>query len=379
MQIATANNLLNMDSLSLAAANEKDNALSHRELYQQIVTAFIKGIGKTQDLVRLGERLVWVADHALNLRQTETAESISQILINAPLPREYTAAGRYFHALCALRRDKHIEACSAFEKLAESPAIPLKYRALSLQSLGFVQQAKYGNLDEALNFYLQAGHTASQKHGNDLLAFTVAQWMIAVVKTYKGDHTGGLADIEKLSPFVRSLSPSHPFLYYCYFNSLAVELGEVGRSKEALRASDIALASPYAHAHPEWRETRDDIISKSRPVSRSIIAGVARPIEASNVTYLSFAEHTGNLSSPQTQKAPLQRARIIRFEEWNKMSKEPNTSQAKLARAHVRQMTISEKQAALLKLIYADNVSEELLDKLLKAVQDLAVGEQANS
>jgi hypothetical protein len=49
---------------------------------------------------------------------------------------------------------------------------------------------------------------------------------------------------------------SQPHVYYDYMNSFAVELCEVGRLEEAKNVSLIVLASPFAPAYPEWRETR---------------------------------------------------------------------------------------------------------------------------
>jgi hypothetical protein len=118
---------------------------------------------------------------------------------------------------------------------------------------------------------------------------------------------------------------------------------------------------------------------KSRRASRAFVAGSKLPVEASNVTYLPFAVYASNFNSPQAQKAHSQQARIIRFEEWNKMSKESTISKDKLARPQMQQMTVSEKQAALLKFIYADNVSEEMLDKLLKAAEEATLDIQISS
>ena len=44
-----------------------------------------------------------------------------------------------------------------------------------------------------------------------------------------------------------------------YLNSLAVELGEVGRKYEARNVIKHVLESPFTIAYPEWLETADDL------------------------------------------------------------------------------------------------------------------------
>ena len=52
---------------------------------------------------------------------------------------------------------------------------------------------------------------------------------------------------------------SQPHLYFVYLNSLAVELGEAGRKYEARNIIRHVIASPFAFAYPEWRETGEDL------------------------------------------------------------------------------------------------------------------------
>jgi hypothetical protein len=97
---------------------------------------------------------------------------------------------------------------------------------------------------------------------------------------------------------------------------------------------------------------------------------------ADNVVHLPF----GNANSQQSFSPRSQQARVINFKEWIKMSKEDDdTPQQKPARPQTQQITLSEKQAKLLRLIYDDNVTEEFLDKLLKAAEEIALSKQANS
>ena len=110
----------------------------------------------------------------------------------------------------------------------------------------------------------------------------------------------------------------HP-LYFDYLNSLAVELGEVGRIQEAQNICQITLASPYAFAYPEWRETGADTARrgyKSRssvPIIKTILG---------NVVPLPVRETSDTPIRPKI----LGPASVHSIQEWKeeKMVKEPN-------------------------------------------------------
>ncbi|HYV03566.1 MAG TPA: hypothetical protein VFB82_03210, partial [Blastocatellia bacterium] len=113
----------------------------------------------------------------------------------------------------------------------------------------------------------------------DLVTLAYAQSMTAIVRGIQGDHGQALAHLEELFPLVRTIGKHYPVLYYDFLNSLAVELGEVGRITEAEQACAVALASPFAGVHPNWAETRDEIAAKRISATPSIVA-VTRALEA---------------------------------------------------------------------------------------------------
>src|SRR5260370_41343396 len=96
--------------------------------------------------------------------------------------------------------------------------------------------------------------------------------MTGVVRGMAGDHRGAVADLERMFPLARLASSRQPYAYYDYMNTLAVELGEIGRLEQARSASGISLESPFAPAYPEWFETFDEIRLKRRRGSRSIVS-----------------------------------------------------------------------------------------------------------
>lgn len=371
IQRATINNRFDIYTLSLTAFSETDNVSLNSALYQQIAAKFIKGTYKTEALTRLANRLIAMADHALDFKQTDQAEQISHILMNAPLPTEYRNIGQYYLACCIKRRGESDAARVRLERLAESPATPLPFRARALQAVGIIHQVA-GDFQEALRFYLPATDAASTRHGNDLLTTTYARWMMAAVRGISGDNAGALADLEKLLPIVRLVAPEHPWTLYGYVNSLAVELGEVGRLEEARRASQFALRSAYAPLYPEWHETRDEIAWKSRRASASVVPVPARPAEPDNVITLTPKASPERHDPLLPARAAMQPARVVGYHEWKRVANRLNQSQNQtqpLSRARCQPMTKMEKQATLFRFIYAADTSEEVLDRLLQAAE----------
>ena len=70
----------------------------------------------------------------------------------------------------------------------------------------------------------------------------------------------------------RTIGRHYPAFYYDYLNSLAVELGEVGRIEEARNVCRITLASPLAAAYPNWLETSNEIEAKRAAATSSFVA-----------------------------------------------------------------------------------------------------------
>lgn len=280
MKMVATNNLFFTGSSSLLEFGGEMHHLSKQgELYYHLIDlALIKGFSKAQ-LCDMGDKLIAMADHALDMRQTEAAERISEILVNAPLPREYRQIGRYYQAMCVMRRGDYIASRAILEQLAESPITPFKYRTRALNSLG----ANYfyvGDLNEYSRFNLEAACASSSRYGYDLFTSIMSLWAVAMIKSIEGDHRGALADFESLFPFVRMLAMERPFYLYSYRNSLALELAEAGRIEEAQNNCRIILSSSLAHLNPEWSETAEEVAQKARRASHSIVAISSAPSES---------------------------------------------------------------------------------------------------
>ena len=181
---------------------------------------------------------------------------------------------------------------SIFERVAEESRT---YKTKALMSLA-ATEAHRGNYGDGFRYFTEALKTTD----NPSLIVEVSR-SIAVVKATEGFHPQSLKDLERIAPLLRY---ANPHARYQYYNSCAVELAEVGRIEEARNISNIVLASDYAFAYPEWRETREDIERKGRRSSRSLVA-VTQGITEHNIIRLPEREHI-----PVSQEEP---GRVLHF------------------------------------------------------------------
>jgi tetratricopeptide (TPR) repeat protein len=292
------------------------------ELNRQISQALIRGMYQRQSLHVLAERLIAVADHAYPLRQMEVVEQASNLLMGLPLPREFKSIACYYKAICLKQRGQIDEARALFEQVAEKATS--RYKARAMLGLGTLVSS-CGDFQSGMSLFIEGGRAIMRAREFDPLAAFYTQSGLAILKSIDGDHRSALADWEGLFPLVRAISTSYPSLYYNHLNSLAVELLEAGRITEARNVSNIVLASPYASAYPEYRETGRDIALRGRRASRSVVSFVQPQLNAPNVLRLPSAEHINSNPSVELASDLQKPARVFDMQKWKKkMGKEPN-------------------------------------------------------
>ncbi len=326
MQTTAKRSRFLIKSPSLKLSTDLLIASKQGEFYQLFTQGLIRGVHTKQVLTDLGNKLVAFAEYAYQIRQMETLEQVSNILLGIPLDREYESIGYYYQALCIKRQGQVIEARALFERVAEKA--PLRYKARAMQSLGitFVQS---NDFQVALPLFTEVGKVLKHCGVIDPLIAIPTQQAIAVLKSIDGDHRGAFAYLKNMLPLFHSAGPVYLPMYYAYLNSLAVEMAELGQLEEARYLSNIVLASPYAFAYPEWRETSDDIDRKAYRSPRSFVPLNYRPLDIKNVLYLSVREPGGITDSEKHHCNPFQQGSITSLQDWKrKMVKEPNDKQS---------------------------------------------------
>ena len=379
MQTAAQTNLL-LTELSPLKFLEPENQIGYSRFYQQIVSIITKGLSGSRELSEYADELVALADHAYVVRHMETVARVSQALLALPQIPKYESVGRYYKALRMGRLGNLADAVVLLEQVAEQ-APPL-FRARALMSLGGFSYAR-GDLQSALRFYVEAGRAGKHRKHFDPLVTTQSHRMIAALKGEDGDHRRSLDDLEKIFPLARAVAREYPPLLSDYLNSYAVELAATGRIEEARNVSEIVLASPYAHAYPEWRETRDEIATKVRSASPGVVGFSRSTAETTNVVRLRYPYSAkSSVATVSSAAQPSQPARVVDFQQWTKkhmsMSREPSKAKFKrLTADELRELTPGQKRARLLKLIYDLQPDDEELRKMIAAIEDVLFEEEA--
>ena len=309
---------------------------------KSFLTMFTSKVGVEQGRLY---QLVRVADWSYCVRDTQRQYEIGRILQRFPYP--FNVLGDYYEAQYLNRKGFYEVSTKLLERVYEQG--PERYRARALQTLSAKEEWQ-GKIGEALRFRVEA-----IKIGDPFTSLE-AQLGVAVCKSAEGDHRGAVRHIEQFLPMVKAFYGSHS-LYSNYLNSLAVELGEVGRIEEAANISRIILASPYAFAYPEYRESANEIALRGYK-SRSVVLVPELPlIVKDNIVPLPVVE-----SSP----SPIQkgRARVLSYMDWiNNMVKEQNDEPND---ENIDEMDRKDLLVKLLELTTVEDIDEEKLRKVVK-------------
>jgi hypothetical protein len=238
-------------------------------LYQYFNSALGKRV-LAQRTRALGDYLVVAAEQAFEFRQVEILEQIRRTILSLPLPSSYLSAARYYEALRAhdLGRGDMDRAQAILDRVVDDGPSP--YRVRGLMSLGAIA---HNRLDRhsAMLLYADAGRMAMRGPILDASGLLRSHRMVAVISAIEGDHARALEMLESLLPLAMAIRSSDTYAYFDFLNSLAVELMEANRLEEAQNVSNLVIASPYAPAYPEWRETNNDIAIRRYRTPRSLV------------------------------------------------------------------------------------------------------------
>jgi tetratricopeptide (TPR) repeat protein len=317
--------------------------LKYGEFYQEL----LKGVA---DYRQLGNRLIRLGEQAHAFRRFDEIKEIGQLLSQIPV-KHYQSIGCYFIAVAANSKGNgdQQEARKLFEIAAN--IAPSDYKAKAILSLAAVS---FNSKDfEAAFYYYQETIKASP--------FTIASMQaargMAVLKSIEGYHDQALEDLESLLPIAKY---AQPHVYFDYLNSLAVELGEVGRKPEARMICKAILASPFTFAYPEWRETAEGLKQANRS---SVTINLSQNIPH-NVLLMPQAE-PGGCPSPSELKP----ARVLNLQEWKKkiLKKKVYDAEQKREEINGREMLMR-----IMHIYTRDETSNEKRRRMYGAVEKIA-------
>jgi hypothetical protein len=213
------------------------------------------------------QALIRLAEIAYGARDYVTLNALSQALLAIPCKPAQNAA-TYYRAVLFKRAGQLDRAAAMLADLHQPRA---------LLTLATVYENK-GEWTEALRLHVEVMRRAKDV---DVFAFVCAAMQLAMVRAIDGDHANALKGFQSLSPMVRAVAKTQPYIYPAWCNAMAVELAAIGRIEEAQAASAVAMASPIARAYPEWQETAAEI---AEPQSSRAIVTVALPQAAADAT-----------------------------------------------------------------------------------------------
>jgi tetratricopeptide (TPR) repeat protein len=321
------------------------------ELYQVLQ-------GGIDNYRQLGHRLVQLAEQAHAFRQFDKIKELAFMLSNLPI-KDYQAVGNYFLAIATNRKGKgnQDEARRLFEQAVDTA--PDVYKVKATSSLGMLA-IRRGDFDAAFYYYQEA--IKNGKLSADSLHAIKA---ISVLKAMAGDHAQAVKDLENILPLMK-YAPAH--IYFDLLNSYAVELGEVGRKSEARDIARTVVASPFAFAYPEWRETAEAL----KAANRSTVVMNALPPLARNVLFMPVVE-----PDRQPASAAWSPAQVLDFQKWKAKMRQSKKDQSK-KNGHV--VTEKDMLVRLMEIFTNDETTDEQRRKIWEAAEQIiSVSQQPES
>ena len=228
------------------------------------------------DREKAGRYLLGVARQARVNRNTDAVETISDWIAERLPETVFAHTARYHKAHCFHRRGSTETARLLLHEAIALAAPAYKPRAILTLAATYLDAS---DTTEGADLCVAALRAS---RGTDVLSDLQALRNIAVTHAIRGDHKTALAMLESLLPTARTLNIWYPADFLCHLNSLAIELGEVGRVEEANRVIDSVLRSPFAKNRPQWHDTRVELATKPRLVFTPFtlaLGSVAEPEE----------------------------------------------------------------------------------------------------
>jgi tetratricopeptide (TPR) repeat protein len=363
MHAIASSSFLSIDVSSLRRLIVFPNEVEPGRFYQEIAQRLITTVSATSTVSNVTTRLISLADSAQVNREFDIVNGLSRLIFSLPVSSRLGEVGRYYKGLSLSRSagGDVTRADALFKEVAEVGGS--RYRAKAMLALG-TNSVAIGDHRTATSFYREVIRILDRDRVFDPMTLYTAARMTSLMKSLEDDHRGALSDLEKLLPLVRMASFQQPYAYYDYLNTLAVELTEAGRLEEAKNAARIALASPFAYAYPEWRDTLDEIEHRELRASRSTIAVSQRDPTETNLAKLPPRPRESAMTVPEGQSQPL--ARIIKFPARTPSTSELNQRSEELELLDKRRIVSEKLYEMFLSALDGAAVNRELVEELYK-------------
>lgn len=310
---------------------------SSQNRYAGLYQHLLKGLCSFQQLSSLVLEEIKTASA---FRQLEKVQELAIILLNTPI-EEYQLIGKYYYAWCHYHKDT--SQAGVLENVAEQSQT---YKAQALLTRAAIEGYQ-GNTGSELYFYAEA-----LKSRPALSEYLRASIGIAVVKSKEGFHDSALKELESCMPLIRY---AEPVLYFDYLNSYAVELCEVGRKYEARNIIQPVIASPFAYAYPEWRETADELKGPNRSFARLDPS----PARMGKLLSMPVVEHTRAIKRDRP-------ASVLSLQEWKAKTAKDRSGNNEPLPVDMNGMDMV---VTIMSLVTQEGISEKNLRRILHYVR----------
>jgi hypothetical protein len=226
------------------------SSLSKRRL-SAVAQIIVGGFKSERELAALGAELTELGRKAYLLRRFDLVEDVGRTLLETPLPPSVRCLGTYYSLpFKAIGSDWQK---AVLHQISSQAAPGLRERvALQLGSAYF----ESGDIESASHYLLEA---AAMARGTDLLTELQAFRYLAICRSAEGDHVDALKSLMALNNGMSVIRRLYPSEYLEHLNSIAVELGAVGKVAEARALLATPLASTLATHFPNWSETKREL------------------------------------------------------------------------------------------------------------------------
>jgi tetratricopeptide (TPR) repeat protein len=230
--------------------------------FTEIVGA-VRSVKSQRALNYVSAEVIDLARHAWLSRGMEICRAASTLVLALDVSPSLRTVAEYYKSLSEPERVADpVANRTSLIRTADECGEEYLPRIILLVGNSYHREENYG---EALRYYIEAAKAARDQ---DVLSRAQSVWNIAVLESDCGDSAGALRRFESICPIVGALCHWYPALYAKYLNNLAALLAENRRVGESRQAIEVALASPFAHRFPEWRETQREIEEAAKQEQR---------------------------------------------------------------------------------------------------------------
>jgi tetratricopeptide (TPR) repeat protein len=227
-------------------------------------------------------------------RQSLIASRLSQ------LPGRFGDWGQYHRALSSIRNGNGDVNKAALVMSGLSGSSDPALASLALVTLASIADFE-GAAQESMRLAAEAVRTAGAC--DSPLPRMEAYNVLSLALSNQGEHERAFSVLKSIEPYARMVGMVYPAYAADYCNSLAVELGNLGKKDDAIHFSRIALANPISRLYPEWAETNQALLPPRQTSKTFTFASWLEPGES--ITYPAKKERLKNVSNlqPSTKQA----------------------------------------------------------------------------